>query len=129
LESRDGPIQILLVEAQGQAGKPAIVTGYPVFVEDRTQFTGFIMVFTGKVPVMIPIFDRFDVYEVFDTPDLRVPRTVIATIRGSRRLDGMHARFGGMLKELRFDDRTGKKHGLYLEVLYYTPLGERSGSY
>jgi hypothetical protein len=117
------------VEAQGQAGKPAIVTGYPVFVEDRTQFTGFIMVFTGKVPVMIPIFDRFDVYEVFDTPDLRVPRTVIATLRGSRRLDGMHARFGGMLKELRFDDRTGKKHGLYLEVLYYTPLGERSGSY
>jgi len=118
--------QVLLpsvVEAQGLAGRSAIVTGYPVYVEDRTQFAGFIMIFTGKAMIMLPIFDRFDVYEVFDTPDLRVPRTVIATTRGSRRLDGIHARFGGMLKELRFDDRTGKGHGLYLEVLYYTPLG------
>ena len=118
--------QVLLpsaVEAQGRAGRPAIVTGYPVFVEDRTQFAGFVMISTGKTFIMVPIFDQFDVYEVFDTPDLRVPRTVIATMRGSRRLDGMHARFGGMLKELRFDDKTGKEHGLYVEVLYYTLLG------
>lgn len=31
-------------------------------------------------------------------------------------------RFGGMLKELYFEDQTGKDHGLFLETLYYTQL-------
>jgi len=72
---------------------------------------------------MVPIFDRFDVYEVFDTPDLIEPRTVIATTRGTKRMDGIYTCFGGMLKKLYFDDKTSKEHGLYLETLYYTYLG------
>ena len=72
--------------------------------------------------MMIPIFDQFDVYEVFDAPDLRTPRTVIATTRGSKRLDGVHSRFGGILKKLLFNDKTEKEHGLYLETMYHTPL-------
>jgi hypothetical protein len=107
------------VESQGQAGVPAIVSGYPVFVEDRTEFRGFI-VMVVPVVMFVPIIDHFDVYEVFDTPDLREPKTVIATTRGSRRLDGVYARFGGILKELYFDDVTGKEHGLYLDAMYYT---------
>jgi hypothetical protein len=117
--------QVLLpsaVEAQGRAGGTAIVSGYPVFVEDRTQFSGFIMVSTGKTFIMVPIFSQFDVYEVYDTPDLETPRTVIATTQGSRQLDGVYTRFGGVLKELHFEDKTGKDHGLYLEVAYYTRL-------
>jgi hypothetical protein len=110
------------VESKGQAGTPTIVTGYPVFVEDRTQFTGFFIVVVVPTIVLIPIFDQFDVYEVFDTPEMRTPRTVIATARGSRRLDGVYARFGGVLKELYFEDKTGREHGLYLEAMYYTPL-------
>ena len=109
------------VESQGQAGKTVIVSGYPVFVEDRTQFTGYI-VLVVPVIMLIPIYDQFDVYEVFDTPDLRTPRTVIATTRGSKRLDGLHTRFGGMLKELYFEDKTSKNHGLFLETIYYTLL-------
>ena len=109
------------VESQGQAGKPVIVSGYPVFVEDRTQFTGYI-VLVVPVVILIPIYEQFDVYEVFDTPDLRTPRTVIATTRGSKRLDGIHTRFGGVLKELYFEDKTSKDHGLFLETIYYTLL-------
>jgi hypothetical protein len=109
------------VEVQGQAGLPAIVSGYPVFVEDKTQFQGFIFT-TVPMVMLIPIIDVFDVYEVFDTPDRRTPRTVIATARGSRRLDGVFSRFGGILKQLHFEDKTDKEHGLYLETLYYTPL-------
>ena len=30
--------------------------------------------------------------------------------------------FGGVLKELQFEDKTGKDHALYLEAVYYTPL-------
>ena len=107
------------VESQGQAGKTIIVSGYPVFVEDKTQFSGHI-VLVVPVIMLIPIYDQFDVYEVFDTPDLRTPRTVIATTRGSKRLDGLHTRFGGVLKELYFEDKTSKDHGLYLETIYYT---------
>lgn len=110
------------VESQAQAGESTIVSGYPVFVEDKSQFTGFI-VLVVPVIILVPIFDQFDVYEVFDAPDLQHPRTVIATTRGTKRLDGSYIRFGGMLKELYFEDQTGKDHGLFLETLYYTQLG------
>ena len=110
-----------VVEAKGIAGVPAIVTGYPSYVEDRTQLRGFVVMVTPVI-MMIPIMDQFDVYEVYDTPEQIEPRTVIATVRGSKRLDGIYARFGGVLKELHFEDKTGKDHGLYLEAMYYTPL-------
>ena len=109
------------VESKGSAGEMTIVLGYPVFVEDKTQFTGFIVLVVPMI-MMVPIYDQFDVYEVYDTPDLSTPRTVIATTRGTKRLDGMHIRFGGPLKELYFEDKTSKDHGLYLEALYYTRL-------
>ena len=109
------------VESRGRAGETSIVSGYPVFVEDKTQFTGFI-VLVVPVIVLVPIFDQFDVYEVYDTPDLRTPGTVIATTRGTKRLDGVHTRFGGILKELYFEDKTCKDHGLYLETIYCTRL-------
>lgn len=110
-----------VVETRGKEGMPAIVSGHPLFVENRSQFHGFIVI---VVPVMtlIPITDQFDVYEVFDAPAMTTPRTVIATTRGSKRLDGVHTRFGGVLKELQFEDKTGRSHGLYLETHYYTPL-------
>ena len=110
------------VESEGQAGTPTIVAGYPMFVEDRTQFTGFIILVVKPTIVLLPVFDQFDVYEVFDAPEMRTSRTVIATVRGSSWLDGVHARFGGVLKELYFGDKTGGEHGLYLETMYYTPV-------
>jgi hypothetical protein len=109
------------VESEGAAGVPAIVTGYPSFVEDRTQLQAFIVLITPVI-TLIPIVDMFDVYEVYDTPERMEPRTVIATVRGSERLDSVYSRFGGVLKELQFEDKTGKDHGLYLEATYYTPL-------
>ena len=110
-----------VVEREGSEGDLAIVSGYPVFVEDRTQFKGFIVMVTPVV-MFIPIMDQFDVYEVYDTPDMIEPRTVVATMRGSKRLDGGQWRFGGMLRELQFEDKTGKAHGLYLETMYYSQL-------
>lgn len=110
------------VESEGKEGMPAIVSGFPVFVENKSQFRGFI-VLVVPVVMMIPITDQFDVYEVFDTPEMKAPRTVIATARGSKRLDSVTTRFGGVLRELQFEDKTGKSHSLYLDSLYYTPLG------
>ena len=120
-KSRPRVLKPSVVESEGVAGVPAIVTGYPSFVEDRTQLRAFIVLVTPVI-TMIPIMDQFDVYEVYDTPEQAEPRTLIATVRGSKRLDGMYCRFGGVLKELQFEDKTGKEHGLYLEAVYYTPL-------
>jgi hypothetical protein len=100
-------------ESQGQAGKGTIVSGYPVFVEDKNQFTGFI-VLVFLVISLEPKIDQFDVYELFDGPDFQQPRTVIATTRGTKWLDGSCVRFGGMLKKLYFEYQTGKDHGLFL---------------
>ena len=59
---------------------------------------------------------------MYHRPELTTPRTVIATTPGSKRMDGMFVRFGGVLKELHFEDRTGKAHGLYLDTMYYAVL-------
>ena len=72
--------------------------------------------------MMVPIFDQFDVYEVFDDRRMRKPNTMIATVRGQRiDHDGM-IRFGGVLKKLQFKDKTKKSHRFYLETVFYTRL-------
>ncbi len=114
------------VETQGEAGRAMIVTGYPRFVENKTEFGGFIMIpiMAGKVTTftMIPIFDKFDVYEVFDDPEMNSLNSVIATVRGKRLAHDGPIRFGGILRDLKFKDKTKKSHKFYLEVVYYTKL-------
>ena len=60
------------VEPDGRAGIPTIVTGYPRFVEDKTELKGFTIMVTPVI-MMVPIMDEFDVYEVFDTADQAYP--------------------------------------------------------
>ncbi len=114
------------VEKEGTAGRSVIVAGYPRFVEDRTQFSGFIMIpiMAGKVTTftMIPIFDQFDVYEVFDDRRMRRPNSMVATVRGQRLAHDGPIRFGGVLRNLEFKDKTKKSHKFYLETVFYTKL-------
>jgi len=115
------------VESSGVAGKAVIVAGYPRFVENKTNFAGFIMmpmqVGNTTTFMMIPIFDQFDVYEVFDDRRMRKPNSMIATVRGRKLNCDSPIRFGGVLKKLEFKDKTKKSHKFYLEVAYYTRLG------
>lgn len=114
------------VEARARSGRSAIVQGYPRFVEDRTKFTGFIMIpmVANKVTTftMIPIFDRFDVYEVFDDRRMRRPNSVIAITRGVEFPALQPVRFGGIVKKL--EQGKSGKHGYrcFVEALYYTRL-------
>lgn len=115
-----------LVEKDGSAGHSVIVTGYPRFVENRTEFSAFIMIpiVAGKVTtfMMIPIFDQFDVYEVFDDSRMRKPNSMVATVRGQRLTHDGPIRFGGVLRKLQFKDKTRKSHKFYLETVFYTKL-------
>lgn len=116
------------VEAQGQAGKAVLVSGYPRFVEDRTEFSMFIMVpvQAGNTTsfIMVPLFDQYDVYEVFDDRRLRKPNSMIATVRGKKLSHDQPIRFGGILKKLEFKDKTKKSHQYYLETAYFTRLNQ-----
>jgi len=78
------------------------------------MFTGKTMTFT-----MIPIFDKFDVYEVYASSNLRGGKTIIATVRGSKRLASTIATFGGIVKKLQFKDKSERAHSLYVETLFY----------
>ena len=114
------------IEKHGTAGRPVIATGFPRFVEDRTQFSGFIMIpiVAGNVTtfMMIPIFDKFDVYEVFDDRRMRKPNSMVATVRGQLLTHDGPIRFGGVLRKLEFEGKSKKSHKFYLETVFYTRL-------
>lgn len=114
------------VDKEGVAGKSLIVCGYPRFVENRSQFKGMVMipVLVGKamVPMMFPITDQFDVYEVFDDKKMKKPNSMVATVRGKRLEHDGPIRFGGVLRKIEFEDKTQGTHQYFLETLFYSKL-------
>lgn len=132
LQSRPQRVEI---EDFDQVAKPAqsvIVDGYPRFLEDKTRFAAFIMIpiMAGKVTTftMIPILDRFDVYEVYSKPGLKGRKTIIATVRGSRRLEPIRTVFGGIVKKLNFEPKAESRHRHYVETLYYVRNAEQGAA-
>ena len=123
LRQRPKHTEIEVFEQVAKETDPVIVSGFPVFLEDKTQFSGFIMIpiCTGKVTsfMMIPIFDKFDVYEVYANAELKGEKTIIATVRGSKRLPATMTTFGGIVKKLKFKDKSKRSHSLYVETLFY----------
>jgi hypothetical protein len=123
LRQRPKHTEIGVFEGAARETDAVIVAGFPVFLEDKTQFSGFIMIpiCAGKVTTftMIPIFDKFDVYEVYANADLKGDKTIIATMRGSKRLATAMITFGGIVKKLKFKDKSKRTHSLYIETLFY----------
>jgi hypothetical protein len=72
--------------------------------------------------MMVPIFDQFDVYELFDNKQWRKPSSIIAKSRGKRLDHDGPVRFGGVLRKLQFKRGEKKQHELYLESVFYTRL-------
>lgn len=114
------------VDSKGKAGTAVIVTGYPRFVENKTEFNGFIMIpiSTGKVTTfsMVPIYDQFDLYEVFDDKRMRKPSSVVARSRGKRLEHDGPVRFGGVLRKWEVEKGEERVHDFYLEAVFYTRM-------
>jgi hypothetical protein len=123
LKQRPKHTEIEVFEEVVRETDAVIVAGFPVFLEDKTRFSGFIFIpiCTGKVTtfMMIPIFDKFDVYEVYANSDLTGDKTIIATVRGSKRLSAGMTTFGGIVKKLKFKNKSQKTHTYYVETLFY----------
>ena len=129
----NGPVHLTPSEIDntGKAGSTAIVAGHIRHVERREEFGGFIMMpmmaGSSSLPMMVPIYDQFDVYEVHDAQSQGLSGTLVATSRGSRFRGDAAVRLGGYLRALAFKDATRGRHKLYLETVYYTPI-EGTGS-
>ena len=104
-------------------GSLAIIEGVPRFLEDTTRFQGFITIpiMAGKVMTFtqIPIFEKYDIYEVYSDYTLSSAKTIIAAGRGSGRLPPARTTVGGVVKEFESDSDTTAPDRLYTEALYY----------
>jgi hypothetical protein len=99
---------------QGVISSNAIVTGIPTKVESRQEFKGFIFVSPG---VLIPIIDRYDIYEMRDHE--QAEPLLIAHARGSKKLPQEKIRVAGILKEIKVKTNGVETKKMFLEALYY----------
>lgn len=116
-------ISVDAFEQEGESKQTVMVQGYPRFLEDQTHFSAFIMVpiSAGSVTTftMVPIFNQFDVYELFAEADCTGPSIIVAATSGRQRLPMERTTFGGVIKELSFETEAAASHAYYLETLYY----------
>jgi hypothetical protein len=93
------------------------VTGIPTKVDSKRELKGFIFVPPG---VLIPIVDRYDIYEMRDHE--QAEPLLIAHARGSKKLPEEMIKVAGVLKEikLKVDGVDTKK--MFLEALYYADV-------
>ena len=107
---------------QGVRSQSAIVTGVPKFVKANSDFTGFIMipmVANGiTTMMMIPMIDHYDVYEIRD--EETDEDFLIAHARSAKNLPQVHCCFGGILKELKSNNKNDSKKRVYLNTIYYS---------
>ncbi|MEM7478866.1 MAG: hypothetical protein AAF483_28100, partial [Planctomycetota bacterium] len=112
------------INESGIAGKSAIVSGHLRYLEDKTQFNSFIMIplQVGNITTMqmIPIYDQFHVYEIFESEEMLEPCGIVTCPR-THKLDTNHAvRIAGFVRELKFDDKSPQIHKHYLETTFYS---------
>jgi len=123
LDSLPFELELEEFEQKASTSHGVIVSGYPKFLEDKTEFTAFIMIpiMTGKTMTftMIPIFDQFDVYELYKNPEFIGDKTIIATVRGNKRLNPVYTTFAGLANELTFEAKAETSHRYYVETLFY----------
>ncbi|CAM3983745.1 hypothetical protein MUGA111182_20300 [Mucilaginibacter galii] len=99
---------------QGVISSNAIITGIPKMVESKRDFKGFIFVPPG---VMIPIIDRYDIYEMRDHE--HAEPLLIAHARGPQKLPEEMIRVAGVLKEIKLKVDGVETKKMFLEALYY----------
>ncbi|MHC5111505.1 MAG: hypothetical protein ACYTHJ_16685 [Planctomycetota bacterium] len=114
------------VESKGKAGACVIVEGFPRHLTNKAKFTGMMMlpVLVGSVTtfMMVPLYDQFDVYEVFDNRRMQRPYCILATSRGVKFPTGKPVRLGGILRKMEAEKDSQRQHKFYLEACYYTRL-------
>lgn len=116
--------QVLLpseAEEKGVLANNAIITGVPKVIGNESKFTGMILVpiMAGKVMtmVMIPVIEKYDIYEIRD--ESTSDTFLIAHAKEANKLPEEKIIVAGVLKELKpkkGEDSATKK---FLEINYF----------
>lgn len=116
--------QILLpseAEQKGIIDKNAIICGIPKLTDAKNELKGFVMVpiMAGKVMsmMMIPIMDKYDVYELRD--EKNGGTFFIAHAKGEIHLPEQAMKIAGIIKELKPDKKGEGISRKFLEASYY----------
>lgn len=118
------PHNLLPSEAKekGQLAANTIITGVPVHIDSKKDFNGFIivpvMVGTVMTMMLIPIIDRYDVYNLKD--EATSESFLIAHARSKEKLPKILISVGGNLKELKLKKDEKAPAEMFLEVVYYS---------
>jgi len=102
--------------------QPILLEGFPFFIKDRTQLTSFvpIPITTNNVTtmMMVPVFERFDVYEVFGHADGTGRKALVALPHAKQKktLEPRRTSFAGKIKEMVLEPKKTKKP--FVEVCY-----------
>jgi hypothetical protein len=114
-------LQPSAAEEHGVLGSNAMITGIPKLTDSKTELSGFVMfpIMAGKTMsmVMIPIMDKYDVYELKD--DVNGEKFFIAHARGKQQLPEEQITIAGLIKELKADKKGEKPSHKFLEAIYY----------
>ena len=111
------------VEKQGKLGSAVIATGYLRYLEDQTKLNGFITVpiMVGNVTTysMVPIYQNYAIFEMFDDEANQSANCLIALVKDETLDHHGPSRIGGLLRELKSKDEPAAcSH--FLEAYYYT---------
>lgn len=115
--------RLLASEAQVKSKLAAntIITGIPQLISSEKSFNGFIMVPipAGKVTTftMIPIVERYDVYELKD--ENSDDNFFIAHSKGKGKLPQQKVQIAGTIKELKDYRETEGPYKKFLEAIYW----------
>ncbi len=115
------------IESEGKAGAAVITTGYAQYIDDRSEFNGFIHVpiMVGKVMtfILVPLFDHNELYKLYDDKKCKGAHTIIAVPKSKKNLNlNGPIRFGGLLKKVVYDADSTIAQSNFVEALYYTKL-------
>lgn len=109
---------------KGILASNAIITGVPKLIDSKSDFNGFIMfpIISGNVTtfMMIPIIDEYDVYELRDEESSET--FLIAHLKGSEKLPNKKMILGGVLKELKTNEKVEESKERFLEAVYFIKL-------
>ena len=98
----------------------SIITGFPKKIDSKSDFNGVIVLPVGKSFVVMPIIDKYDVYEIRD--EVSDDTFLIAHARGSIVLPEKKIKVAGVLKELKANKNEKKASKRFLEAIYYLDI-------
>ena len=105
---------------KGILSSNSIITGFPKKIDSKSDFNGVIVLPVGKSFVVMPIIDKYDVYEIRD--EVSDDTFLIAHARGSIVLPEKKIKVAGVLKELKANKNEKKASKRFLEAIYYLDI-------